>query len=201
MTFQLPPRVDEEYAIPDHKGLGVQAFNETTVNLNDSVVCSACSPPSTKYRKFVYLTTPFDDALADPTTDAFKAKKLEIEEQVDELFFTGMQQNNSKIPIEKGYYGSFVMSFFKTTDNQMGAGRRRKRGFQENGIGIEIEVAWRKTVEKEDIEEIWEAGTGQHITGYKGDSELAKAVCLVSDFKYDHTKFIHVRNRHKIFFD
>ena len=185
----MPLRVDDEYAVPDTKGLGVQAANETALNLNDSIICSACSPPNTMYRKFVYLTTPFDDALADPTTDAFKAKKLEFEEQVDGLFFMGMQLNNSKIDIEKGYYGCFVLSFFKTTDAQMGAGRRRKRGFQENGIGIEMEVAWRGTVPKQDIEEMWEAGTGQYITGYKGDSELATAECLVKDFKYEENIF------------
>ena len=54
-----------------------------------------------------------------------------------------MAAENATIPLDKGYWGSIVLSFFESTDSQMGAGRRRKRGYTSGGTGLEVELSFR----------------------------------------------------------
>jgi hypothetical protein len=80
-TTEVPKRVDVSAVLPNTHGYGVRAGN--TSNLLDAVACNTCGLPANRKRKFLYLSTsPFDDGLADPTNDNFKAKKLAIETEV-----------------------------------------------------------------------------------------------------------------------
>ena len=80
-TTQVPKRVEVSAVLPNTHGYGVRAGN--TSNLLDAVACNTCGLPANRKRKFLYLSTsPFDDGLADPTSDNFKAKKLAIETEV-----------------------------------------------------------------------------------------------------------------------
>ena len=57
------------------------------------------------------------------------------------------------IPLIKGYMGCVVLSLFESTSSSLGAGKRRKRGFREGGLGTEVEISFRSpTVSDEDIE-------------------------------------------------
>ena len=73
-------------------------------------------------RKFLYFTTTFEDAWADVATAEFRAKKLELETAVDALFLEKMTAADTKIPLEKGYEGALVISLFRSTPDQLGAG-------------------------------------------------------------------------------
>ena len=164
-TTQVPPRVDVVYVVPEKYGYGVVALNATETLLNDSQVCHTCTPATLKRRKFLYFTTLFEDAWADVTTDEFKTKKIELEKAVDDLFFEKMSEYGISqkmtdagdpipgIPLIKGYMGCVVLSLFESTSSSLGAGKRRKRGFREGGLGTEVEISFRSpTVSDEDIE-------------------------------------------------
>ena len=80
-TTQVPKRVEVSAVLPNTHGYGVRAGN--TSNLLDAVACNTCGLPANRKRKFLYMnTSPFDDTLADPTSDIFKAKKIAIETEV-----------------------------------------------------------------------------------------------------------------------
>ena len=164
-TTQVPPRIDVVHVVPERYGYGVVALNASKSLLNDSIVCHTCTPATLKRRKFLYFTTLFENAWADISTDEFKTKKIEIEKAVDDLFFEkmaeyGIFQKMSDtgeptpgIPLIKGYMGCVVLSLFKSTSSSLGAGKRRKRGFREDGLGAEIEISFRSpTVSDDDIE-------------------------------------------------
>ncbi len=164
-TTQVPPRIDVVHVVPERYGYGVVAFNATETLLNDSLVCHTCTPATLKRRKFLYFTTLFEDAWADVTTDEFKSKKILIEKAVDDLFFAKMSEYGISqkmtdagdavpgIPLIKGYMGCIVLSLFKSTSTSLGAGKRKKRGFREDGLGAEVEISFRSpTVSDEDIE-------------------------------------------------
>ena len=55
-------------------------------------------------------------------TAEFRAKKLELETAVDALFLEKMTAADTKIPLEKGYEGALVISLFRSTPDQLGAG-------------------------------------------------------------------------------
>ena len=164
-TTQVPPRVDVVYVVPEKYGYGVVALNATETLLNDSQVCHTCTPATLKRRKFLYFTTLFEDAWADVTTDEFKTKKIALEKAVDDLFFEKMSEYGISqkmtdagdpvpgIPLIKGYMGCVVLSLYESTSSSLGAGKRRKRGFREGGLGAEVEISFRSpTVSNEDIE-------------------------------------------------
>ena len=164
-TTQVPPRIDVVHVVPERYGYGVVAFNATETLLNVSLVCHTCTPATLKRRKFLYFTTLFEDAWADVTTDEFKSKKILIEKAVDDLFFAKMSEYGISqkmtdagdpvpgIPLIKGYMGCIVLSLFKSTSTSLGAGKRKKRGFREDGLGAEVEISFRSpTVSDEDIE-------------------------------------------------
>ena len=157
-TTQVPPRVAVVHVVPERYGYGVVALNATETLLNDSLVCHTCTPAGLKRRKFLYFTTLFEDAWADVTTDEFKVKKLELEKAVDDLFFEKMTAAEPKIALSKGYMGCVVLSLFKSTSSSLGAGKRRKRGFREDGLGAEVEVSFRSpssdSLKDQDIEVI-----------------------------------------------
>ena len=80
-TTKVPKRVEVSAVLPNTHGYGVRAGN--TSNLLDAVACNTCGLPANRKRKFLYMnTSPFDDTLADPTSDIFKAKKIAIETEV-----------------------------------------------------------------------------------------------------------------------
>ena len=79
-TTPIPKRVEVSAVLPNTHGYGIRAGN--TTNLLDAVACDSCGLQANIKRKFLYLSTTFDDALADPTSDNFKAKKLAIEIEV-----------------------------------------------------------------------------------------------------------------------
>ena len=164
-TTQVPPRVDVVYVVPEKYGYGVVALNATETLLNDSQVCHTCTPATLKRRKFLYFTTLFEDAWADVATDEFKTKKIGLEKAVDDLFFEKMSEYGVSqkmtdagdpvpgIPLIKGYMGCVVLSLYESTSSSLGAGKRRKRGFREGGLGAEVEISFRSpTVSDEDIE-------------------------------------------------
>ena len=188
--FQLPPRVEVIYVVPHSSGYGVQAANETHTSLNDSKVCDLHANPQYVRRKFLYFSTLFDDTLLDVTTDEFKAKKLQIETEIDDLFLEGMTESNSNISLSKGYWGANVLSLFKSTPEQLGAGRRKKRSYIDGGTGAEVELSFRvSSVMDDDVESMFIAGHGKisYLIGY---SDLAPAVCLVEDMVFDTQTFI-----------
>ena len=79
-TTAVPKRVEVSAVLPNTNGYGIRAGN--TTNLLDAVACNTCGLFSNRKRKFMYLSTSFDDALTDPTSETFKAKKLTIETEV-----------------------------------------------------------------------------------------------------------------------
>ena len=110
------------HVVPHTNAFGIVPLNDTETGLAEAVVCSLCSPPNMRRRKFLYFTTTFEDAWADVATAEFRAKKLELEMAVDALFLEKMTAADTKIPLEKGYEGALVISLFRSTPDQLGAG-------------------------------------------------------------------------------
>ena len=88
--------------------------------------------------------------------------------------------------IISGYWGSNVLSMFKSSSSQRGAGRRRRR-FVEGGTGVEVELTFRAdTLTDPEIEDIIDTAS---VTELLGDSKLSAAVCEESALDYDKTYF------------
>ena len=116
--------------------------------------------------------------------------KLQIETEIDNLFLQGMTDTNTSIPLSKGFWGANVLSLFKSTPDQLGAGRRKKRSYIDGGTGAEVELSFRvSSVKDEDVEAMFEAGHSS-ISNLIGFSELAPAVCLVDDLNFNGDIFI-----------
>ena len=93
-----------------------------------------------------------------------------------------MLENGASLNYEKGYYGSVVLSFFKTSDSQTGAGRK-KRGIKEDGTGVEVELAFRSSsVLAPDIDTMFDSG---NITDLIGTSKSSEALCDEATLDYD----------------
>ena len=132
--LQVPPRVDVVHVVPYTNAFGIVPLNDTETGLAEAVVCSLCSPPNMRRRKFLYFTTTFEDAWADVATAEFRAKKLELETAVDALFLEKMTAADTKIPLEKGYEGALVISLFRSTPDQLGAGLQEECCYMLHGI-------------------------------------------------------------------
>ena len=79
-TTEVPSRVDVVYAIPHQTGFGIKKGNSSL--LEDAEGCYTCGDPGKRRRKFLYLSTVFDDNLLDVSTVEFKTKKKAIETEV-----------------------------------------------------------------------------------------------------------------------
>ena len=179
-TTELPLRVEVVYAVPHQTGFGIKTGNSSL--LEDAEGCYSCGDPGKRRRKYLYLSTVFDDKLLDVTTEEFKTKKKALETEVDSIFSTWMFANDG---ITMGFWGSNVLSMFKSTPSQRGAGRRKR--FVDGGTGVELELTFRAdTVTDAKIEEILDTGS---ITEMLGDSKLATAECEESSLDYDKTYF------------
>ena len=182
-TTVSPPRVQVVSVIPNPSGYGIKAGNDTS--LNNSVLCNSCGHASTIKRKFLYFSTLFEDALLDVNTAEFKAKKLDLESKIDDMIYNYMILDEDLF--RKGYWGSNILSLFRSSSDQLGAGRK-KRSYIEGGTGAEVELSFRSgSVTDEIIETMFDNGT---LDSLKGDSPLAVAECLVSSLDHDPSIFV-----------
>ena len=172
-------------AQPNPGGWGVRAGN--TTDLASAVACSNCGLPGNRNRKFLYLSTAWAASLADVASSDFLAKKLELETELDNIFYLGQFGAGAGLDYKAGYCGSTVLSLWETQAGQLGAGRRRrKRSFQAGGTGVEVEISFRApSVAASDIEAAFDAGS---VTDLVGDTALAPAVCEESELSFDHGK-------------
>ena len=93
-----------------------------------------------------------------------------------------MLEDGASFDYEKGYFGSVVLSFFKTSDSQTGAGRK-KRGIEDDGTGVEVELAFRSSsVLAPDIDTMFDSG---NITDLIGTSKSSEALCDEATLDYD----------------
>lgn len=93
-----------------------------------------------------------------------------------------MLADGASFDYEKGYYGAVVLSFFKTSESQMGAGRK-KRDIQEDGTGVEVEISFRSSdILATDIDAMLDAG---NITNLIGTTKASEALCDEADLEYD----------------
>ena len=106
--------------------------------------------------------------------------------QIDTTFYNWMFAAGNVDGVASGYWGSNVLSMFKSTSSQRGAGRRRRR-FVEGGTGVEVELTFRSdSLTDSEIEEILDTGS---VTEMLGDSKLSAAVCEEANLDYDKTYF------------
>ena len=99
-----------------------------------------------------------------------------------------MFANGAAFNYEKGYYGSVVLSLFKTSPSQLGAGRK-KRGIQDGGTGVELELVFRSpSVSTTDIDTMFDSGT---VTDKIGTSKTSEAVCEEATLDYDKSVLVH----------
>lgn len=170
--------------VPHYNGYGIKTGNGTS--LNESVVCKDCGHANTIRRKFIYTSVLFQDDLLDVTTDLFRTAKLDMETKVDDMIYGQMVTDEALF--RKGYWGSTVLSFFRSSSEQLGAGRRRKRSYLDGGTGVELELTFRSSsVTDEIIQTMFDTGT---IEDMIGESPLAEAQCQVTDLQMDAGLFI-----------
>ena len=107
--------------------------------------------------------------------------------QVDTIFHNGMLSESPAFSYETGYYGSVVLSFFKTSESQTGPGRK-KRGIQVDGTGVELELSFRSSsVSAENIDIMFDTG---NVTELIGTLNTDEAECDESNLEFDSVKLV-----------
>ena len=83
---------------------------------------------------------------------------------------------------EAGYAGSVVLSLFRTSSSQLGAGRR-KRSYEEGGTGAEVELSFRSSgVKGAAIDAMFDTG---NVTDLVGASKAKISECSVASLEYN----------------